>query len=281
MTDNSPSTAKTIEIHHPEVWSLALHLHPNCLKYVLYSSVEDNSLTYGTIEFRGESGNYIRALETAIYDNPFLLSPFGRLRILVESDSFLLVPDEFSAGGDVAECWKYFSRIYPDDRRNLAVDSIADAGCSLVYAIDRELEAFLRRTFNNPPMIHFLTPMIKFFNRKAAYGGQNKMFVYLNNDKVEIVAIRNSKFVLANSYPFKETENAFYYIMNAWQQCGMNQTTDEMHITGDKQTRNILLPELRQYVRNVMQVIFPADLLRLGNDVMAAPFDLIILPLCE
>ena len=69
--------------------------------------------------------------------------------------------------------------------------------------------------------------------------------------------------------------------MNAWQQCGMNQTTDEMHITGDKQTRNILLPELRQYVRNVMQVIFPADLLRLGNDVMAAPFDLIILPLCE
>ena len=57
--------------------------------------------------------------------------------------------------------------------------------------------------------------------------------------------------------------------------------SDELHIMGDKEQKKALLPELRKYVKTVIQTIFPAQLLKLGKNAMIAPFDLIVIPLCE
>ena len=40
-------------------------------------------------------------------------------------------------------------------------------------------------------------------------------------------------------------------------------------------------PMLREYVTYVMPAIFPAAAMRIGMDAMKAPFDLILMSLCE
>lgn len=269
-----------LELLHPEVWSLALHVQNSCLRYVLYSTVEDNSLTFGTLPFSTDTSDRVRSLEAAVYDNPFLLSQFGKITIVVDSDRFILVPDEMS-GGDADEIARYYKSVYPDDGRNLQIDNIPDAAMSLVCGLEPEIDSFVRRTFYNPPMVHCLTPMIRYFRKKDAYGGRNKMFVYASDRTLEIVALKNGKPVFANWFSHSGVDDAFYHVANAWRHCRMDSETDEMHIAGEKALKSELIARLRRSVRNVVQVIFPAEMLRLGKDVMSAPFDLIILPLCE
>ena len=86
--------------------------------------------------------------------------------------------------------------------------------------------------------------------------------------------------LFANYFEYSNLEDAFFYIMNAWKTVGMG-ADDELHILGDKEDRRTLLPKLRTYIQTVIQTIFPAQLLRLGKNAMSAPFDLIVLPLCE
>ena len=163
----------------------------------------------------------------------------------------------------------------------MAVNHIVEAGLSIVYGIDRNIESFLRRTFYNPQIMHCLTPLLTFFKRKDAYGGRNKMFVYVDNGTAQIVVLKSGRVAFANVFPFNCADDAFYFIANAWQHCELSQYDDELHVVGDNALRQILLPRLRETMSNVAQVIFPAEMMRLGENVTAAPFDLTILPLCE
>jgi hypothetical protein len=45
--------------------------------------------------------------------------------------------------------------------------------------------------------------------------------------------------------------------------------------------REAIMPELRRYINYVMPVIFPSAMFRAGREAMNAPFELIVLPLCE
>lgn len=268
------------EVSHPEVWSLALRLYADRLKFTIHCDNDDNSLLFGELPFADTSRGYAACLEAAVYDNPFLLQPFGKISVVTDSDRFLLVPDEMTAG-DSDECQRYYNCIYPDDRRNVAADHIVEAGLSIVYGIDRNIESFLRRTFYNPPIMHCLTPLLTFFKRKDAYGGRNKMFAFVDKETVEIVVLKSGRVAFANVFKFNCADDAFYFIANAWQHCELSHNDDELHVVGDNALRQILLPRLREYMGNVAQVILPAEMMRLGENVTEAPFDLTILPLCE
>lgn len=278
---DSDGNKSMVEILHPEVWSLAVRLSPDKLTYAISSRMDENSLIFGHVDFAGSASKPIGDLESAIYDNEFFLYNYERTDFIVEAPHFLLVPDEFSKEGDADECEKYYRYLYPDDKVAIRTDSIKDAAITVAYGIEPEVDAFLRRTFDNPPVMHLLTPMIRYFRKKGSFGTGGKMFAFINDGKVEIVALRNSKVIFANYFKFAATEDAFYYIMNAWKANGMSSETDELHLLGEKEVRKQLIAQIREYVSNTIQTIFPAQLLHLGKDAMIAPFDLIVLPLCE
>ena len=280
MEEATGTDINTLEILHPEVWSLAIRISSGNLSYAIHSRMEDNSLVYGNITLT-ENASGIKKIETAIYDNRFFLYEYERRTILLESPHFLIVPDEFSAENRQEECERYYRYLYPDDKYIIRTDHIDNSAVTMAYGISQELDSFLRRTFDNPPIMHSLTPIVQFFKKRDSFGSTNKMYAYLYNGTVEILGIRSNKIVFANFFKFTEINDAFYYIMNVWHTIGFDCANDEMHILGEKQYRKTLLAELRRYIRNVIQSIFPAQLLRLGKNAMNAPFDLIILPLCE
>lgn len=273
------ATTPQLEIRHPEVWELAARIRRDCIKYAVHSRMEDNSLSFGTIHFDKSQDNRLDELEAAVYDNSFFLTPFGRRTFLVDSDRFALIPDEFSANNP-EECRRYYDFLYPNDDRHVQIDEIQEAGLSIVYGIDPALDSFLRRTFDNPTTAHSLTPLLRFFKTRHVRSDSNVMFAHFSENSVGITAFRNLKPAFANIFNFDNADDAFYYVMAAWQQNGMR-PTDSLRIVGDKDLKSELLPRLREHLKNVAQLIFPAELLRMGKDAMQAPFDLVILPLCE
>lgn len=276
---DKPENKSTIEILHPEVWSLAVKISDSGIGYTVHSRMEDNSLIYGNIPFTDKQTSTIKQIESAIYDNRFFLYQYERTDFIIESNHFVFVPDEFSEGS-VEKCEKYYRYLYPNDSDIIAVDRLPEVGASIAYAIPSETDSFLRRTFDNPPMMHALTPMIKFFRQKDIYGAEHKMYAFLGSDTVEIVSLKGKKLIYANIFKFNSETDALYYILNAWKTIGLSDN-DELQLLGNKELKKSLLNQLRNYIKSVTQTIFPAQLLKLGKNAMSAPLDLIVLPICE
>ncbi|MBQ2485271.1 MAG: DUF3822 family protein, partial [Muribaculaceae bacterium] len=83
------------------------------------------------------------------------------------------------------------------------------------------------------------------------------------------------------TFNYRSMDDAAYFILHAYDSLKMNRLSDEIQLSGDRDVREQLTPLLRRFINYVMPAIYPAAALRLGHDAMKAPFDLIMLALCE
>ena len=88
-------------------------------------------------------------------------------------------------------------------------------------------------------------------------------------------------FIFTFHFVCENADDATFYILGVWNEYALNVYNDELQIAGDKRMREVVAPALRKYVTYVMPVIFPAAAMRIGLDAMKAPFDLILMSLCE
>jgi hypothetical protein len=274
-------TAQTLNkemIEKPSLWRLTLLLDDDSLVVVANSTVEDASLLHVRLPYDAAAASPLRALEDVVYSNPLLLSDFAKVECVVRSRRFLVMPaNEVDAPTREAVA----SKLWGDDDVTVVTDRIDTVGIDIVAAIDSKIINFLTRTFNNPRIVHHLTPLALYFSRKSRLGNSGKMYVNIRRGALDAIVFGADGLKLLNSYDYHEREDAIYYIMVAAQTAGFNFDDDEMLICGDVALREAIMPELRRYINYVMPVIFPSAMFRAGREAMNAPFELIVLPLCE
>ena len=79
-----------IDIQHPEVWELLVSIEDKQVNYILYTPTVAGSLIIGE---KAPVDDSLQALEDAIYETPELLADYRRVRVLVHSQRFVLLPD--------------------------------------------------------------------------------------------------------------------------------------------------------------------------------------------
>lgn len=263
-----------IDIQHPEVWDLLLSIENRQVNYILYTSTVPGSLVIGQVECADES---LQALEDAVLNTPELLGEYRRVSVIVHSNHFVLLPND-SADDD---CAGLVRQAFPDDDGDVNVCSMPNNGVKIAFMLPRGLQAFLGRTLNYPAVYHHLHPLCEHFNELNRGHHLSRMFLHLNPQSMDVAIYREGKFVCANTYPFNGANDATYFALNAWRVNGLDQLTDELQLTGDRDTCAAMTPILRQYVKFVMPAVYPASAMRLGRNAMQAPLELILLALCE
>ncbi len=265
-------------IKDTHLWRLALRIDENKMHVVLFCSIEDNSLIYREIPLDSAAQSHQKAIEEAIYDNPLLLSDFQRVDCVIETDKFTVIPSEID-DADVKE--KIFNTTFPSFDGVMIENKLSELNATLLMGLNAELTNFIRRTFNNPNILHHLTPLCIYFNRKNKMGNAGKMYAHIHNNQLDLLSFGKDTLRLANSYAFRDPMDAVYYILACRKMLNLDPGSDEMLIAGDNSVREAITPTLREYLAYVMPVIFPSSMFKAGKDALNAPFDLIVLPLCE
>lgn len=265
-------------INNPRLWRLALRIDATTLHVVLFCSVEDNSLIYREIPLDVTASSLQKAIEEAIYDNPLLLSDFARVDCVVETDKFTLIPSEID-DADLKE--RIFKETFTTFDGTIIENNLNELKTTILMGIDEDLVNFLRRTFNNPSILHHLTPLCTYFHRKSRLGNSGKMYAYLKKNSLDIITFGKDSLLLANTFSFRQPVDAIYYILACREMLHLDAGSDEMLIAGDNTLREAITPTLREYLAYVMPVIFPSAMFKAGKESLNAPFDLIVLPLCE
>ena len=110
-----------IDIQHPEAWELLVSIEDRQVSYILFTPHVANSLIMGHVERTDDS---LRALEDAIYDTPELLNEYKRIRVVVNSRHFILLPEDTSDD----DCMALVRHAFPGDDGDAAVSHMPHNG---------------------------------------------------------------------------------------------------------------------------------------------------------
>jgi hypothetical protein len=266
-----------IKIENPEQWKLVLRLDDGGISFIAYCEEVAESIICRDLRFDAADDSYLKSLENCIYDNDnvFLLD-YKSVTIEVESMHFSVMPPEI----DEAAANQIFHSLFPSCFGNIRINSLKNCNAQIVFEVEKGIIPFLDRTFNSPAIYHHLYPVCEYFRQKCADSDVSKMFLNLRKGMIDLCAFRNGSLLIANSFKCNTPEDSLFFALHAWQEFGLDVRTDEMQLSGDSDARTALSPLLKRYISYVMPAIFPAAALKLGQDAMKAPFDLILMSLC-
>ena len=276
MSSLSNST-QDINLRNPELWTLILRIDKKTVKFILYNEEEENSLISRGLELNVTGGGYLRALENCIYDNPTLIQDYKRVAVVVTSPHFVVLPNEMSDDEMLLDVMDY---MYAGDDGDRNICDLIKGKTSIAYTLHRGVTSFLQRTFNMPLIVHSLVPLCVYAGKKSEKSGIAKMYAHVSDDCLDLCVFSKGELLMANTYHLRELDEAAYYMLMVWQTLGLDVMNDELQLSADKEVREILTPQLRKYINFVMSIIFPASAMKIGQDAMKAPFDLILLSQC-
>ncbi len=248
------------------------------MQYMLYDIDEENSLIVGEVSLDLSAGNYLKALENAVYDNPVLLDDYRRVRVMVDSRHFVLLPPQF---GDEDDARETFEATFPTMQGDFSLCRLQRCNMHIGFEMPQGTIAFLNRTFNMPPIFHHLYPLCEHYKFHDEKRGVACMHLNLHEESIDVLVVHGRRLLMANTFACRSSLDAVYYALNAWKSLNLDVQKDQLLLTGTKALRDSVTPTLRQYICYVMPAIFPAAALKIGQDAVKAPLELILLALCE
>ena len=87
---------------------------------------------------------------------------------------------------------------------------------------------------------------------------------------MEILAFEKGKLLIINTFPCQHINDRIYYLLYIWQQQGLSQEKDQLHLAGNIEDKEDLLNELHKFLRNIFVMPKPN-----------IPFDVQTLLTCE
>lgn len=257
---------------------LDLRLGASALDVMIYNPLEDSSLICRHSALPDEMTERRKAMESYIYDNPLLLSNFKSVTAIVENRTFMTVPTP------VADACQPLSLLREadndiDSRSAVLRDELPQFGATILTPVDQPTVNFMQRTFPNIRLHNALYPFIRYCHANLTKGHTMKTFINIRPNSLDIIVMSSSMLYLVNRFEYRDINDAAYYILNSTEE--VQEDISEILIGGSRDQRDALMPLLRKFRAYVMPMIFPSAMFRAGADAMKAPFDLIILPLCE
>lgn len=263
-------------VARPPLWRLAMRVGAQALDVAINTPLEDHALIYRHFDL--DAGmEPLAAFEDLIYDNPLLLADFGKVDVLIDTPRFTLVPSEIHSDEVRADI---VQAIWPDPSLATLAQELP-TGDTLLMAADAGLVSFVRRTFPEGRILHPIGVLATYFAARSGQGNASKLFCRLRPGGVDMVGMAQGRLAVATQAEATTPEDMAYFILATAQTCGMSLDADELCLYGHADLREQVAPLLRPLARYVMPVIFPSEIFKAGKDALQAPFELMILPLCE
>lgn len=273
----TPLTKELVD--DPSLWRLSLLIGDEGIDVLAHRVVGEAPLVWSRIGFDPAAATPAAAIEEAVYANPLLLAPFGKVDIVVRTRRALVVPAAVASDADAVEA--LVTLFPPGDGKFTPFTSPVDSRNSVVFLLDKGVANFLARTYDASAPRHVLSALGCFFTHKSRLGNSAKIYVNLEKETIDLLVFDNFGLAAANSFDCPDINDAAYYVLAVGRTAGLDPQTAEILLSGNPDRRSALTPLLRRFVNYVMPAIFPSAAYHGDPRALKASFPLIILPLCE
>ncbi len=205
-------------IAQPELWRLVMLLQPRRLDVVLIPPVESEYAIYRSILLDDEKSR-LKAIESAIYDNPLLLSDFKRVDCLVDTEASMMIPAEVAPADYGVIMARAFSC---NSDTPLTVSATGTETAISVMALDTEIRGFLTRTFYN---IRFDNALAMLCRNFAPISEKLSIIASLHHGRLDIVILNTGRLLAASTFDITADTDAAFFIEAAMAEYDVSRNT--------------------------------------------------------
>ena len=127
---------------------------------------------------------------------------------------------------------------------NIVSEQIPERQLYNIYAVPKEIHEWINKKFSSARFWHQNTIGIK---NITATGSDGSLLVDIRKDDFSVLAAKDSKILLAQTYTYATPEDILFYLLKICQQFSLSQREVELQLSGLIDKQSALYKELFQY----------------------------------
>lgn len=269
--------------------SLSIRVSTDGLSFCTYEPDAEQPYIYKEYDVRPVV-SMAANVKDALMSEPMLREQYQRVNVLISTPEFTTVPaSEFER----EQAPRLFRLVFPHaSQRHISYNLLRRSGVAIVFGLDRNIHQLLLDDFPRARFYASASTLVEFFGEKSLIGSARHMFVYLHEGglsmrlgqqtlEMTLYCFDRGRITFINTYPVRGEADCQYYLLAVWQQLGLDQLDDTLHVVDDSNTSRRLVEQLRHYIHNVSLAERTDDFrntLTHGNQLL--PYDLQTLLIC-
>ena len=237
-----------IDFSKSEQYTLSIRLSADGFSFSIYHPLIENNSTYFTYPVN-TSYSLTANLKEFINATDALKHSYRKTNILIDTQRFTLIPFELFEDENQDE---FFHQNFPHKENEIILCNIlGKSNVALLFGVNKHSHQLLNEHFPHAQFFSCVSPLLEHFSLKSREGNCRKLYVHLRENLLETFVFDRGKLLLVNNFPCKKTADRVYYLLYIWQQQGLSQEKDQLHLSGNIDNKEDLLNELHKFLRNI------------------------------
>ena len=237
-----------------------------------FKNVADGA--YSFFQYNVNGGISMAAnLREALRDGQLRLSEWRKVQVLLDSPVVMVPIDEYD---EHSKELLYNYSVTGQENNAVLATILPQVNAVALYSMNKDLRLVLADNFSDIKIHPVCGALWQYRQRRSLSGGNEKLYCYFHDGKLEVCSFRKNRFRFVNSFKAAHAGDAAYFILSVWKQLAMDGKKDDIYVAGSFCDSDALMQQLRRFVGNVYKINASADFnrhpLTLHDGV---PFDMV------
>lgn len=194
--------------------------------------------------------NQMEASLTKIFnETPALQNSFDEITVLHNNNLLTFVPSVLFNENVLSSYLQYNTKVFESDF--FTHDTVSNYEMNTVYVPYVNINNFLIDYFGSFNYKHSFSILVKKVLDCSKNIDEPQLFVHIQKDSFQIVAVKNQKLLLFNTFEYKTEQDFMYYLLFTAEQLHLNPETVQLKFIGNINTDSNLYKIAYKYIRNV------------------------------
>lgn len=218
-----------------------------CIKDTLKNKIE----TVKNVAFDTSSNpNHIEvSLNKVFNDIPELKTSFDEITVLHNNSLLTFVPSVLFDERYLSSYLQYNTKVFESDF--YTHDVVSNYEVNTVYIPYVNINNYLIDHFGSFNYKHSFSVLVKKILDSSKNMDESQLYVHIQKENFQIIAVKNQKLLLFNTFDYKTEEDFIYYLLFTAEQLNLNPETVQLKLIGAINTDSNLYKIAYQYIRNV------------------------------
>ncbi len=217
---------ESFDIEKTYEYILSIQVSLDGFSFSILSQHENEILAFRTNELKISSTALIaRRLNDLLESEELLKNPFKKIRVVVFSQKFTLIPEEYFREGLKQEIPPLL--FGEDDEQEIAENVIGEMATRLIFALPKGLNKVISEQIGECEIVH---PVKIILSNIPETGKENGLILLFDTKDFYVVIFKKNKVLLANNFKMSHVNDVVYYVLTTLRQLEIPTTETDLFI---------------------------------------------------
>ncbi|MBW9200242.1 DUF3822 family protein [Bacteroidales bacterium SW299] len=239
-----------IDFNQPDRYTLSIRLSTDGFSFAIHPDEGGEDVLFRTFHVNPQHSMAANVKEF-LAETDTLKHAFRQTNILIHTSRYTPVPFELYED-DQTELL-FYQNLPKQNNEIILCNILSKSNIAILFSIDKLTHQLLSDYFPKARFFASISPTIEYLTLRSRKNGNSRaeVFAILHQKSLDLLAFKNQKPVLANSFKASNMNDKCYYLLNLWKQLNLDQQQDVLYVDS-KQPKQDLMKSLALYLQNII-----------------------------